>query len=61
MVKEIRIGADVELNKRLNVLREYHGINNNADMVRFLISSEYHRLLDLNDFKPKQQSNITNH
>ena len=42
--KELRISMDVEFFERLEKIKDYYGIRNNTEIIRFMINDKYRQL-----------------
>jgi len=43
-LKELRVVLEKEVFEKINKIREYHGIKNKTEIIRFLITKEYRRI-----------------
>lgn len=41
---DLHIPVDKEIFEKLEVVKDYHGIKNNTEIIRFLISKEYREI-----------------
>jgi len=42
--KELHIPIDLEIFDKLETVKEYHGIKNSTEIIRFLITKEYREI-----------------
>ncbi|MBN1802596.1 MAG: hypothetical protein JW891_13875 [Candidatus Lokiarchaeota archaeon] len=42
--KDMHIPLEIEIFDKLEVVKEYHGIKNNTEIIRFLITKEYRKI-----------------
>ena len=42
--KDMHVPLEKEIFERLELIKEYHGIKNNTEIVRFLITKEYRKI-----------------
>lgn len=42
--RELRVVLEDEVFKKIDLLKEFHGIRNNTEIIRFLITKEYRKL-----------------
>ena len=42
--KDMHVPLEKEIFDRLELIKEYHGIKNNTEIVRFLITKEYRKI-----------------
>ncbi len=42
--EQVRVSFEGSLREKIEALREYYGIYNNTDLIRFLVAREYERL-----------------
>ncbi len=43
---ELHIPLESEIFEKLEKIKEYHGIKNSTEIVRFLITKEYRKIID---------------
>jgi hypothetical protein len=43
---DVRITVDKEFRERLELVKKYYGIKNNAEMIRILVSEKFHEIED---------------
>ncbi len=48
--KELRVIIDLNLYDKVKKMKEFYGINNNADLIRFLLNKEFRQI-----HKPKNK------
>jgi hypothetical protein len=44
--KDMRINIDIAFRERLEKIKEFYNIVNNSDMIRMLVSKEYHAIIE---------------
>ena len=42
--KDMHIPLEIEIFDKLEAIKEYHGIKNNTEMIRFLITKEFRKI-----------------
>lgn len=42
--KELHVPIEIEIFQKLEDIKEYHGIKNNTEIIRFLITKEYREI-----------------
>lgn len=42
--KDMHVPLEMELFDKLEAIKEYHGIKNNTEIIRFLITKEYRKV-----------------
>ena len=42
--KDMHVPLEKEIFDRLELIKEYHGIKNNTEIIRFLITKEYRKI-----------------
>ena len=54
--KELRVLIDLNLYDKIKIMKEFYGINNNADFIRFLLKKEFRQIkgpqYEINDENP---------
>jgi hypothetical protein len=48
---DLHVPVDNEIFKKLEAVKEYHGIKNNTEIVRFLITKEYREIQKSNNIQ----------
>ncbi len=53
--KELHVPVDKEIIDKLNIIKEYHGIKNSTEIIRFLITKEYRDIVESEHYIAKKK------